>query len=246
MFEYYNNFAQFFDPLSIIWGGIKYALLALVLTIIVLIIFRRKILVPRANKFLTFLSYFYLIFIPVVMIAGGFFYGSVQATKQGLQESEGQYRAAVQSLLDTYVDDSFVVKVESDLTLGQAVDSVIPLVKTEIVKQLELAELHNNKIADLALVALDTPMATEFLRNKLTDLVAGHLGTESGLVDELFELTPQQFLTGEFVVKVVFYKVMQQIDSIYSKVKIIWVLLLLLPLIEIIIANRRDKKVNPA
>lgn len=237
MSEYFAIFSSYLNIGSIIWSCIKYMALGLIAIILIFILFRKKIFVPRLNVILKSLSFGYALVIPALVLSFSIVYGAITSVHNEIVEKTPHYEHNVQYVIDNYLADDITVMINTDITLDMALDSVMPVIKTSIQSQFNLAESTEDLWSEFVLSALDSPYAMNLIKSKLQTVVAEYASTDKELVEELFTLTPRQFINGEAIMKVIVYQISSFFSSVKTKVFLLWGIVSLLILIEIIIAN---------
>lgn len=237
MSEYLAVFSSYLNVFSIIWSCIKYTALGLVVIILIFLLFRKKIFIPRQNILLKSLSYSYILVIPVLILSFSVAYSLISATHNDIVEKIPRYEQDVQYVIDNYLSDDIAVMIDADVTLDSALDMIMPAIKTSIHSQLSLAESAEDTWSEFVLTALDSPYATKIIKNKLQTVIAEYTSMDKLSVEEIFTLTPRQLINGEAITKVMIHQVSSFFTSIKTKILWIWGVVSLLILIEIIVAN---------
>ncbi|WP_392562689.1 hypothetical protein RHO12_04185 [Orbus sturtevantii] len=244
MSEYYALFSQYFNVLSVIWGGIKFGLFSFILALIVLILFRKVVLVSRRYCVQKYIARSYYFFIPVICLVFGSGYGFIITARDQVISKLPIYQTAAQSFIDQNIDININVKaiVYASKNLDDVIDDVIVDIKQSMVTKFKLADQNQQKIQQIMLRAVESPVGIKFIKSKLKEQLSTTTGIKRQLVNKVFEIKLSTLLTGEMVIEIIYFYVLLAVNSLLLPLIIVWAILLMIPLVEISVAYFYDKK----
>lgn len=241
--ELFRDFSDsYLDIPSIIFGGLKYAFLAFVISVILLAILRRAIFVKRVNRFLNALKYTYILLIPALFISIFFAYGALSTVKSELNSHLIDYEKAVSYTIDKALDSKYIAlngTINTSTSLEEQVEIFIPTIKANIIESLSKTE---TKVSDgIIEILVSTSFMDRYIKDKVKTLISEKTGVEKGFVNDVFTMPLESLLSPALIVKYAHYHVIKIADSIFYQIVAIPVVILFLIFVEVIVANIKNR-----
>lgn len=240
MGDYWSFFSQYFNLLAIIGGGIKISLLSFGIVLILLFVFKKIVLVKRYQRVRTYLAYSYYFWIPIVCLIWGFIYGVITTSRNQVIEKLPLYQTSIQSIIDQNFDLNVEIKNYTDKNLDNVLDDVVTKIRT--VMTMKLKQPDNSKTLKLVIMVLDSPIGSNYIKSSLKDKISATVSLKRELTDEIFEIKFSKLFTSDVIVKVFSFYIKQMVNSFLIPIMLVGILLLLIPLIEIVLANCYNRK----
>lgn len=242
MSEYWTVFSNYFDIFGVIWGGIKVGLLSFILSLILLLVFKRFVLVRRRYKALKYLAYSYYFIIPIVCLCFGFIYGLITTSRDQVIDKLPIYQTSIQSFIEHNFDFNIQIETYTDRSLDTTLDVTATNVQASIISQLKLTSDNQDKTKQFFVRVLESPAGINYIKSSLKDKISSTVGLDRQLVDEVFQIKLSHILTSELIIKIFAFYIKQMVDSFLIPIIILGCILLLIPLIEIIWAYYYNKR----
>lgn len=244
MLAYYNMFDQYINLLSIIGGGLKIAFLSFIGVLIILIVFRKKVLIQRRHTALKYLARSYYFFIPLICLGFGFVYGAISTTRDNIIERLPVYQADIQQIINSKFDIQMnaYVNVNTEQSLSELLDESIATSQQTLVASLQTNDLNHNIAQNMVITIMSSPMALDFAKNKITSGISGQTGIDETLLIELSHTKLSDIFTGETILKIIAFQINKLTHTALTPIIVLWIIFLLLPILEIIFAVRYDAR----
>lgn len=242
MSEFWSVFSQYFSILDIIWGAIKTSLLSFIISLVVLIVLKKFVLVRRRYKVLNYLAYSYYFFIPVICLCFGFIYGLIATSRDQVIEKLPLYQSSIQSVIEQNFNFNLEIDNYTSKSLVNNLDDAVTELHSELLTQLNLTYQNHQQTQRFVVMVLNSPIGLSYIKSSLKDKISTTIGLDKQLVNDVFEIKLSQLLTGDTIIKLFSFYIKQMVTDFLITIIIIWVILLLIPLIEIIFAYFYNKK----
>jgi hypothetical protein len=256
IYQIISQSGRFFNPFQIISGAVLVGLLALVLTFVLLILFRKQILIPRSHKALKVLAYAYFALLP--LLAGFFwmkwgFFNSLRKdikahTDVYIQHLPATFDAETAAALKSYLDNNKVISASSSNDLiDAAVDIIYTGYNRSLDNQLTLKESNGVLKAWLFRITRG-PQIAGFLKKTIRDILHEKLHLNEDVSKELMNARIDDILRTGLFAKITLIQTDLFLKGIQKSILLLFFSLLLIPLAEIGIAHRiyrRQKKNTP-
>lgn len=240
--EYYSQFAEYINILSIIWDGIKTGLLCFVIALVVLIILKKRVLVKRSCFPLKLLAGSYYFFIPVICLVLGGGYGFLASARDQIITKLPLYQSSIQMLIDQNFNIEIEVQSYTNKSLDKTIDDVVVDMQQILIAELNIVNENQTSTQKFVLSVLDSSVGKHFLKSQLKGKMASISGLDKGMVEDVFEIKLSEIFTSEVIIKIMGFYVQKIFNGMIIPLVIIWVGLLLIPLVEIIVANCYNRK----
>lgn len=242
MADYYGLFTQYINVFAIIWSGIKTGLLSFIVALIVLVLFKKWVLVRRRYPALRYLAISYYFLIPLVCFGFGLVYGLITTSRDQIIDKLPLYQSTAQSFAEQNFDFNLKIDVYGNKSLDEAMNDAVNDIEYIILSEIELAKQNHQVVYQFILTVIESPVGLKLIKSNLKDKVASCVGLNRQLMDEVFEIKLSQLFTGDTIIKIMGFYVTQIANGFLIPLVIIWLILMLLPVIEIIFACRYNKK----
>ncbi|MDH6308146.1 hypothetical protein M2451_001229 [Dysgonomonas sp. PFB1-18] len=251
IFEYWDILSQYIDTHIVIKWAIIGGVTGFVVALIIELLLRKKILVRRRNTFLKYLSYFYMLFFPI-------FTGFCSAQWAGLHNCETQliqnvpqYIGNANTVFDDYLKTE-VTKIAKErykeLTGNNVPDHISALAGNLIDNLLQDSRSPDSEFtAMLNRYMTDYPQETERIRKQavtyLTDRIDQRLlFIDKAMITELVNARLENLSDDSELTSLMEKHIKVITGDFKQKIILLFLLVMLLPVIEIVIANYTDTK----
>jgi len=248
MIEYYDLFSQYLNILGVIWGAIKFGLLSFIIALIILIFLRKIVLVQRRYCILKYIARSYYFFIPIICLFFGSYYGFITTAREQVMGKLPFYQTTAQSFIAQNFNIDININVKTiryaDKNLDNIIHDTLSNINQVILEKSNLAPQAQGpqKIQQLMLIALESPVGINYIKAKLKERVSTISGIKQQLVNRVFEVKLSRLLTGEMLIEIISFYITLGVNSLLLPIIIIWAALLLIPLVEIMFAYFYNKR----
>lgn len=242
MTEYWSIFSQYFNPFGIIWGGIKVGVLGFIVALIILFILKRFVLIKRRYKILKYCAYSYYFLVPIICLCFGFIYGATTTSRDQIIDKLPRYQILINGLVKQTFNFNIEIAPSADKNLDDTLDDIVTNMQVKLTKKLKLANDNPNKLQKFLVIVLESPVGMNYIKSSLKEKISSASKLDRKLVDQVFEVKMSKLFTGETIVDFFSFYIKQMVNGFLMPIKVIWGLLLLLPLIEIILASYYHKR----
>jgi len=244
MIEYFDFFYQYLNIKGIVWGGVKFGLLSFAIALIILIFLRKIVLVQRRYYTLKYIARSYYFFIPIVCLLFGSCYGFLTTVREQVMGKLPSYQTTAQLFIaqNFNIDINIKTMRYADKNLDNIIHNKLSNIKKVILTKSKLAKRDQKKIQQLILMALESPVGINYIKAKLKEKIATITGIKKQLVNRAFEAKLSTLLTGEMIIEIISFYIVQGINSLLLPIIIISTALLLIPLMEIMFAYFCNKR----
>ncbi|SEW52606.1 hypothetical protein [Chitinophaga arvensicola] len=252
--NYFNLVGEFTNPAKFMWGAFLSGLIAFIVAVILVIVLRKFILVPRSSKILRFVAYTYFVLLP--LLAGFFafkwgFFNSLRKDIKAHQEVyakhipsvfDQQASAAVQSL---FRDPDGRPSALTKMTTNQVVDTVGALVYNVYGSTLEQHASQSGARGQLAAFMLRTTKGAgiaALMKKYIAAFLSDKLKLGEGTSEALMETKLISIIQGGLFLNIAVIQVDLFLKGLQKGVLITFLLILAIPLAEIAIAHYLHRK----
>lgn len=255
VYQTLSQIGQFTNPFTIISGAVLYGIAAFILTIIVLIIFRKKILVPRRHKALKILAYSYFIVLPLL---SGFLWakwGFFNSLRKDIKAHTELYVKQIPPSFDTSISGAIHTYVQanstklSSLSTDELIDVLADVIYTQYYNTLssqENAQQVSNTILSWALKLTKGKGVAQLIKHNIHKILKEKLGLDEAVSKELMASRIDEVVRMGLFAKIALIQVDHFLKGIQKGVLILFCIFMAIPLAEIIIAHYLLKKKQPA
>lgn len=259
--SYFNLVGEFTNPAKFMWGAFLSGLVAFIIAVILVIVLRKFILIPRSNKLLRFVAYTYFVLLPILAAFFAFKWGFFNSLRKDIKAHQEVYAKHIPPVFDQQASSAVQSLFRqpdgspSDLTklsTNQVIDTVGALVynvygstleqqasQSGVKGKLAAFMLHTTKGAGVA--ALMKKYIIKFLAEKLK------LGEDTG--EALMETKLMTIIQGGLFLNIAVIQVDLFLKGLQKGVLITFLIILAIPLAEVVLAHylhRRKLKAIPS
>lgn len=243
IFKYWDTLTQYVNPMTIVLWAVVGGVVGFFIVLIVEIILRKKILVNRRHWSLKVLSYIYMVFLP--LFTGYCFtqWFAIHACEKELVKNIPTYLGDANSAFNKYLKaevEKVVAERHLQLTGNEALDKGVSLATTTVSQYLKKAD------ADLETKISAYLMNTDFVKGQVVDRIVEKLGEQLMMDKELTQAVLDvkiQNLLNDGVLNTVVEKQIKKLTGSFKMSALLTFLIgILIPIIEIIIANYLERK----
>lgn len=250
--KYWDVLCEYINPYHVIIWGVAGGILGFLLTLFVVIWLRKKILVPRKYTILKVLSYCYLVFFPLFIGFIAFQLSAVHNFERQVVKNIPKYLGETNQLFNTYLKAE-VIKIISEETLKSSGNDLLD--KTVKGAQSIAGTLLKDKASELWASDTETGFKdvvasyvtsvlaeTGFVRTYLVSGIKQKIGNvllmDKKTANEFFDVEIGKILDSGILNTVLEKHTKNITGGLKMNVLLLLLLVVALPVIEIIIANR--------
>ncbi|QHS60886.1 hypothetical protein [Chitinophaga agri] len=249
-----SQIGQYTNPFAIISGAVLYGITALILTIIVLIIFRKKIRVPRRHKALKVLAYSYFILLPLLSgflwAKWGFFKSlrkDIKAhTEVYIKQIPPSFDTSISGAVHTYMQDNKATL--STMSTDQLIDVLADVIYTQYYSTLssqETAKQVSNTFFSWVLKLTKGKGMAQLIKHNIHKILKEKLGLDEEVSKELMASRIEEVVRMGLFAKIALIQADHFLKGIQKGVLILFCILMAVPLAEVLIAHYLLKKKPP-
>jgi hypothetical protein len=254
MYQTLSQLGQFVNPSTIISGAVLSGIAALILTLLLLIIFRKKILVARRYKALRILAYSYFIILPLL---AGFLWmkwGFFNSLRKDIKAHTEIYIKHIPSSFDTQTSaavSNFLHNKNtslSALTTDQLIDAVVDVIYTQystMLSQQQTLEKGSNVLLSWALKLTKGKGVAQLIRDTIRKTLKEKLGLDEAVSNDLMASRIDEIIKMGLFAKIGLIQADHFIKGLQKGILITFCILMAIPLAEVIIAHYLLKKKQP-
>lgn len=255
LISYWDILCEYINPYKIVLWAIVGGIAGFIITVILMIIFRKTILVNRKYIVLKILSYCYLVFFPLFIGFCALQWSALHNCERQIINNIPKYLGETNHLFNTYIKAE-VIKIISEETMQSTGDDILN--KTVKTAQNFSAALFKSKageslktekagITDAVYNYISgTIINTEFVRKYIVSEIKKKVGNvllmDEKLSNEFFDIEIGKILDSGILNTVAEKHVKYIIGGFKMNVWIMFFLIIALPVVEIMISNRMHRK----
>jgi hypothetical protein len=255
IYQTLSQIGQYTSPLPIIGGTVLYGVAALLISLIIMIILRKKILIPRSHKALKIIAWSWFLIIPLLAGFFGMKWGFFHSLRKDIRVHTEAYVKAIPHSFDEGIATAtgkalLQIRLTSldNMSTDQVVEQLSEVIYTEYNAMLDRqAALKNgsNVIVRWALKLSKGRGVAMIMKDSIRKLLREKLGLDEDVSKELMASRIGEVLKTGFFAKIALIQADHFLKSIQKGVVITFLMLLCIPLLEIGIAHyllRKEKK----
>jgi hypothetical protein len=248
LLEYWALISPYVNPGRILWSGIWIAIASFTVVLVLMIIFRKKILVRRRYQVLRILAVCYFLILPLLAAYTGFKWGVVHKAHQEvdaqLPKLTGELDKAVNVLVDGYL---LTLPFNTTLSIDEHIDALTELIFKAYESTVKISSFNDI----LKRLAVNSTTTSAFVKKSIHDMVEQKIGIEKDITKGVMKTRMDELLeTGLFTKISLLYT-----DSFFGSIKkgtfVVFLLVLGIIVAEIGIAwqmrlsGKKDDQVPP-
>jgi hypothetical protein len=249
--KYWDILSQYINTDIVIKWGIIGGVIGFVIALIIELLLHKRILVRRRNSFLKYLPYFYMLFFPLFTGFCCAQWAALHNCETQLVQNIPQYIGNANTIFDDYLKTE-VTKIAKDrykeLTGNNVPDHISALADNLIDNLLQDSRSPDSELtAMLNRYMADYPLETERIRQQaviyLTDRIDQRLlFIDKAMITELVNARLENLSDDSVLISLMEKHIKEITGDFKLKIVLLFLLVMLLPLIEICIANYIDKR----
>jgi len=243
IFRYWSTLTDYINPVWIIVWAIVGGLIGFFLFLILELVFKKKILIKRRHWSLKYLSYLYMVFFPLF---GAFCFTqwfAIHNCQTQMVKNIPTYLGTANSAFNEYLKDEVEKAVEArylELTGREA------LTKTADVAAKTLSDYINSTETDIGAKVSAMLIETDFIKDKAVSQLAEKVGEQllmdKDMTQEMLDVRINNILTDGVLNSVVEKHIRNIFGGLKMNIYLIFLIGILIPIAEIIIAHYLEKK----
>jgi hypothetical protein len=229
-FRIIRLFGELTNPFKIISGAVIAGILTVIIAIILVVLLRKFILVPRRYPVLKFIAWSYFLILPLLAGFFGFKWGLFNSLRKDIREHSEVYVKHIPSSFDISTKELF----EQPMTTNQMIDSLSEIVYRQYYQTLGKQSLVI-RISGGKGVAY-------FTKRAIHKLLKDKLGLEEGVSKDLMDEKINEVLRTGLFAKIALIQMDHFLQGVQKGILITFFLIIAIPVIEILIAHYLHKK----
>ncbi len=244
-FSYWGLLTQYINPVKIIWSGILTSILAFVVAIILLVVFRKKVLIKRRYIILKCLAIAYLIFLPLFSAYTGFKWGILHGLQKDIIAHLPTYTQDLDAVFRSSLTDD-VAGMPTSLSTNEYIDLLAEIVYSEYITTIDYLpkEGFHGKLVTKLHSLMFTSTIANYTKRTIHKWVKKKVGLDEKVTKEVMEVKLNELLRDGLFNKIAAIYVKKIIGGMKNSVLLVFVIIVGLPLVEIVIAVRLNRKVE--
>ncbi|SKA38451.1 hypothetical protein SAMN04488128_104445 [Chitinophaga eiseniae] len=248
---YFHLAGEFTNPYKFITGAILSGLTAFAVALILVLLLRKYILVPRSHKVLKFVAYAYFVALPLLAGFFGLKWGFFHSLRKDIREHTDVYAAHVPPLFGQQalgaVDSLFGGHAEmSSLSTHQLIDTVAVVVYnvygSTLEQQLSATQGVKGKLASMLLHITKNKSIAAMMHKAVYNLLHDKLGLSEGVSNAVVHTSLRKLVNGNLFVNIAVIQVDQFLKGLQRGILYTFLLILAIPLIEVGYAHYRYRR----
>lgn len=248
---YFQLAGEFTNPYRFISGAVFSGLIAFAVALILVLMLRKYILVPRSHKLLKVLAYVYLVALPLLAGFFGLKWGFFHSLRKDIREHTDVYAAHVPPVFSETalkaVDSLFGGNARiSSLSTHQVIDTAAVVVYnvygSTLEQQLSTTQGVKGKLASLLLQLTKSKAIAGMMHKAVYNLLHDKLGLTEGASNEVVHTSLSKLVNGNLFVNMAVIQVDQFLKGLQRGILYTFLIILAVPLIEVSIAHCRYRR----
>jgi len=240
-FRIIRLFSEFTNPFKIISGAVITGIITAIIAIILVVLLRKFMLVPRRYPVLKYIAWSYFLILPLLAGFFGFKWGLFNSLRKDIREHTEVYVKHIPSSFDFNTHELF----NQQLTTNQLIDSTAEIVYREYNATLERQSLLKDKgsvLASLIIKLSGGKGVAYFTKRAIHKLLKEKIGLEEGVSKDLMDEKINDVLRTGLFAKIALIQMDHFLQGVQKGILITFFLIIAIPLIEILIAHYLYKK----
>ncbi|MBC9909599.1 hypothetical protein [Chitinophaga varians] len=248
---YFQLAGEFTNPYRFISGAVFSGLIAFATALILVLLLRRYILVPRSHKLLKVLAYVYMVALPLLAGFFGLKWGFFHSLRKDIREHTDVYAAHVPPVFSETalkaVDSLFGGNARiSSLSTHQVIDTAAVVVYnvygSTLEQQLGATQGVKGKLASLLLQITKSKAIAGVMHKAIYHLLHDKLGLTEDASNEVVHTSLSKLMNGNLFVNIAVIQVDQFLKGLQRGILYTFLMILAVPLIEVSIAHYRYRR----
>lgn len=255
-FRIIRLFSEFTNPFKIISGAVFVGILTAIIAIVLVILLRKFMLVPRRHPILKYIAWTYFILLPVLAGFFGFKWGLFNSLRKDIKTHTSVYIEHIPASFDQntsrlitayFISDSAGVNVApmAKYTTNQLVDTAAEVIYRQYYATLEhqaiLKDKGNAVVGFIARLTKGKGVAF-FMKRSIRKLLTEKGGLDESVSEDLMGARIDEILRAGLFAKIILIRLDHFLQGVQKGILITFFLIIAIPLIEVLIAHYLYKK----
>ncbi|SFD75679.1 hypothetical protein SAMN05518672_10389 [Chitinophaga sp. CF118] len=255
-FRVIHLFSEFTNPFKIVSGAIIIGILTAIVAIVLVILLRKFMLVPRRHQLLKYIAWAYFLLLPALAGFFGFKWGLFNSLRKDIKQHTSIYIQHIPPSFDQqtsaalsafFIRDSAGVNVAplASYSTNQLIDSAAEIIYREyyntLEKQSELKEGGNVLVSFIASVTKGKGVAY-FMKKSIRKLLSEKGGLDESVSKDLMATKVEEILRAGLFAKIILIQLDHFLQGVQKGILITFFLIIAIPLVEILIAHYLHRK----
>lgn len=255
-FRIIHLFSEFTNPFKIISGAVLTGILTAIIAIVLVILLRKFMLVPRRYPLLKYIAWTYFILLPLLAGFFGFKWGLFNSLRKDIKTHTSVYIQHIPASFDQntsrlitayFIRDSAGVNVApmGKYTTNQLVDTAAEVIYRQYYATLEhqalLKDKGNAVVGFIAGLTKGKGVAY-FLKRSIKKMLSEKGGLNEDVTEDLMESRIDEILRAGLFAKIILIQLDHFLQGVQKGILITFFLIIAVPLVEILIAHYLHKK----
>lgn len=247
---YFQLAGEFTNPYKFITGAVITGLTAFTVALLLVLLLRKYILVPRSHTLLKLLAYTYFVLLPLMAGFFGLKWGFFHSLRKDIRAHTDVYAAHVPPLFSEQaadaVDSLFGGAEVSSFSTHQLIDTAAVVIYnvygSTLEQQLSATEGVKGKLASMLLHITRNKSIAAMMHKAVHNLLHDKLGLSDGASNEVVHTSLRKLLNGNLFVNIAVIQVDQFLKGLQRGILYTFLLILVVPLIEVGYAHYRYRR----
>lgn len=252
--NYFSLIGEFTNPGKFMWEAFLTGFIVFVIAVVLVILLRKFILVPRSGKILRFVAYCWFVVLPLMAAFFAFKWGFFNSLRKDIKAHAGAYSKHVPAVFDdqatTAVQSLFrrqdgSLTEMSGLTSNQLIDTASVLIYNVYGTTLEQQAAKQGVQGKLAAFMLRTTKGAGIayaIKKYIRKILSEKIGLQEEVSADLMETKITSIIHGGLFVNIALIQVDHFLKGLQKGVLITFLLILAIPCVEIGIAHYLHRK----
>jgi hypothetical protein len=246
-FRIIHLFGELTNPFSIISGGILVGIFTFIVALVLVILLRKFILVPRRYPVLKYVAWTYFFLLPVLAGFFGFKWGLFNSLRKDINQHTEFYIEHIPVSFDNQTSAAIKTFFKNDITgysTNQVIDTAAEIIYSQYYATLGKQNTANVLVNFIAGVTKGKGVAY-FMKKSIHKLLSEKGGLDESVSKDLMASRIDEILKAGLFAKIILIQLDHFLQGVQKGILITFFLIIMIPVIEILIAHylHRKKKV---
>lgn len=258
-FRIIRLFGEFTNPFKIVSGAILTGVLTAIIAIILVVLLRKFILVPRRYPVLKYIAWFYFLLLPALAGFFGFKWGLFNSMRKDIKAHTEVYIKHVPASFDMnssaeltalFMKDSAGVNVAplANYSTDQLIDTAAGVIYAQyngILERQALLKEKGNTLASVIVHISGGKGVAYFMKKAIRNLLKDKIGLSENVSKDLMEAKIEEVLSAGLFAKIMLIQLDHFLQGVQKGILITFFMIVMVPVVEILIAHYLHKKKKP-
>lgn len=247
-FRIIRLFSEFTNPFKIVSGGILMGILAFIVALVLVILLRRYMLVPRRYPVLKYIAWTYFLLLPLLAGFFGFKWGLFSSLRKDIKQHTSTYIEHIPASFDDQTSGAIRAFFKDDIThytTDQLIDTTAEIIYRQyyatLDKQALLKDKSNMLVNFIAGITKGKGVAY-FMKKSIHKLLSEKAGLNEDVSKDLMASRIDEIIKAGLFAKIILIQLDHFLQGVQKGILVTFFLILLIPVIEILIAHYLHRK----